>query len=170
MCWDFFLFCSFVYIRGHFKSPICTGTQLEWMLAPLRNIWSPMNQNKIVGPVINQYNIYIMQLMETNLATYLPYMHILLLTTNVTYHNVHSFQDLINKIVSFASNKTALKHHHVHKVANGKIITPQFITGYSWLPVTRTLYNSNLLLTRSNFHFPSEHFLYNFTLDNSNSK
>ena len=28
--------------------------------------------------------------------------------------------------------------------------------------------NSNLPLTRSNFHFPSDHFLYNFTLDNSN--
>ena len=38
---------------------------------------------------------------------------------------------------------------------------------YSRLPVTRTLYNSNLPLTRSNFHFPSEHFLYNFTLENS---
>ena len=32
------------------------------------------------------------------------------------------------------------------------------------------LYNSNLSLTRSNFHFPSDHFLYNFTLDNSNSR
>ena len=30
--------------------------------------------------------------------------------------------------------------------------------------------NSNLPLTRSNFHFPSGHFLYNFTLDNSNSR
>jgi len=66
--------------------------------------------------------------METNLSTYLHYTHILLLTTNVTYHNVHSFQDLINKIVSFGSNMIALKHHHVHKVADGKIITPQFRT------------------------------------------
>ena len=33
---------------------------------------------------------------------------------------------------------------------------------------TRTLDNSNLPLTRSNFRFPSGHFLYNFTLDNSN--
>ena len=41
---------------------------------------------------------------------------------------------------------------------------------YSRLPVTRTLYNSNLPLTRSNFQFPSDHFLYNFTLDNSNSR
>ena len=39
---------------------------------------------------------------------------------------------------------------------------------YSRLPVTRTLYKSNLPLTRSNFHFPSNHFPYNFTLDNSN--
>ena len=39
---------------------------------------------------------------------------------------------------------------------------------YSQLPVTRTLYNSNLPLTRINFHFPSDRFLYNFTLDNSN--
>ena len=39
---------------------------------------------------------------------------------------------------------------------------------YSRLPATRTLYNSNLPLTQSNFHFPSDHFLYNFTLDNSN--
>ena len=43
----------------------------------------------------------------------------------------------------------------------------------SRLPVTRTLDNSNLPLTRRNFHFPSDHFLYNFTsttrtLDNSN--
>ena len=96
--------------------------------------------------------------METNLSTYLHYMHILLLTRNVTYHNIHSFQDLINKIASFGSNMIALKHHHVHKVANGKILTPQFITGYSRLPVTQTLYNSNLPLTRSNFHFPSERF------------
>ena len=100
--------------------------------------------------------------METNLSTYLHYMHILLLTTNVTYHNIHSFQDLINKIVSFGSNMIALKHHHVHKVANGKIITPQLITGYSRLPVTQTLYNSNLPLTRSNFHFPSENFSFPF--------
>ena len=28
--------------------------------------------------------------------------------------------------------------------------------------------NSNLPLTRSNFEFPSDHFQYNFTLDNSN--
>ena len=41
---------------------------------------------------------------------------------------------------------------------------------YSRLPVTRTLHNSNLPLTRSNFHFPSDRFLYNFTLDNSNSR
>ena len=30
------------------------------------------------------------------------------------------------------------------------------------------LYNSNLPLTQSNFHFPSDHFLHNFTLNNSN--
>ena len=34
--------------------------------------------------------------------------------------------------------------------------------------VTQTLDNSNLPITRSNFHFPSGHFLYIFTLDNSN--
>ena len=34
--------------------------------------------------------------------------------------------------------------------------------------VTRTLDNSNLPLTRTDLHFPSGHFLYNFTLDNSN--
>ena len=34
--------------------------------------------------------------------------------------------------------------------------------------VTRTLDNSNLPLTRTNFRFPSGHFPYNFTLDNSN--
>ena len=34
--------------------------------------------------------------------------------------------------------------------------------------VTGTLANSNLPLTRSNFHFPSGHFLYNVNLDNSN--
>ena len=33
------------------------------------------------------------------------------------------------------------------------------------LPVTRTLYNLNLPLTRSTFHFPSDNFLYNFTID-----
>ena len=36
--------------------------------------------------------------------------------------------------------------------------------------MTRTLANSNLPLTRTNFRFPSSHFLYNFTLDNSNSR
>ena len=39
---------------------------------------------------------------------------------------------------------------------------------YSRLPVTRTLYIPNLPLTQSNFHFPSNSFLYNFTPDNSN--
>ena len=39
---------------------------------------------------------------------------------------------------------------------------------YSRLLVTRTPYNLNLQLTRSNFHFPSDHLLYNFTLDSSN--
>ncbi len=34
--------------------------------------------------------------------------------------------------------------------------------------VTRTLDNSNLPLTRTNFRFPSGHFLYNFTLANPN--
>ena len=34
---------------------------------------------------------------------------------------------------------------------------------YSQLRLPRTLCNSNLPLTRSNFHFPSDHFLYNFT-------
>ena len=38
---------------------------------------------------------------------------------------------------------------------------------YSRLPLTRSLYNSNLPLTRSNFHFPSDHFPYNFTLNKS---
>ena len=37
------------------------------------------------------------------------------------------------------------------------------------LLVTRTLDNSNLSLTRTNFHFPSSNFVYNFTLDNSNN-
>ena len=49
------------------------------------------------------------------------------------------------------------------------VITIQFdVLHYSRLPVTRTLYNSNLPLTRSYFHFPSDHFLYIFTLNNSN--
>ena len=39
---------------------------------------------------------------------------------------------------------------------------------YSRLPVTGTLYNSNLPLTRSYFHFSLDDFLYNFTLYNSN--
>ena len=39
---------------------------------------------------------------------------------------------------------------------------------YSRLPITRTFANSNLALTRTNFRFPSGHFLYNFSLDNSN--
>ena len=38
---------------------------------------------------------------------------------------------------------------------------------YSRLPLTQSLYNSNLLLTRSNFHFPSNNFLYDFTLNKS---
>ena len=35
--------------------------------------------------------------------------------------------------------------------------------------VTRTLDNSNLSLTPTNFHFPSTNFVYNLTLDNSNN-
>ena len=50
-------------------------------------------------------------------------------------------------------------------------VEPERVLGvYSRLPVTRTLHNSNLPLTRINFHFPSDLFLYNFTLDNSNSR
>ena len=41
---------------------------------------------------------------------------------------------------------------------------------YNRLPVTWTLYNSNLPLTKSNFQFLSDHFPQNFTLDNSNSR
>ena len=41
---------------------------------------------------------------------------------------------------------------------------------YSRIPVTRTLYNSNLPLNSKQFSFPLEHFLYNFTLDNSNMR
>ena len=44
----------------------------------------------------------------------------------------------------------------------------RLINRYSRIPVTQTLYNSNLPLTRNNLHFPSDRFLYNFTLDNSN--
>jgi len=36
------------------------------------------------------------------------------------------------------------------------------------LEVQSTSGNSNLPLTRSNFHYPSDRFLYNFTLDNLN--
>ena len=50
------------------------------------------------------------------------------------------------------------------------IIIINFFYEYSRLPVTWTLYNSSLPLTRSNFHSPSDHFLYNFTLDNWNSR
>ena len=35
-------------------------------------------------------------------------------------------------------------------------------------PLSALLYNSNLPLTRGNFYFPTDHFLYNFTLENSN--
>ena len=38
------------------------------------------------------------------------------------------------------------------------------------LPVTGPLYNSKLPLTQSNFQFSSDHFQYNFTLENSNSR
>ena len=43
-----------------------------------------------------------------------------------------------------------------------------FLFLYSWFPVTRTLSNSNLRLTLTERFSPSSHFLYNFTLDNSN--
>ena len=36
----------------------------------------------------------------------------------------------------------------------------------NFIQSSRTLYNSNLPLTQSTFHFPSDH----FTLDNSNSR
>ena len=41
---------------------------------------------------------------------------------------------------------------------------------YSQLPVTRTpsITRTSRLITRSNFPFPSDHFAYNFILDNSN--
>ena len=50
---------------------------------------------------------------------------------------------------------------------------PPFVSGLLFLFLllslySRALYNSNLPLTRSNFHFLSDHIPYNFTLDNSN--
>ena len=45
---------------------------------------------------------------------------------------------------------------------------PPRIWHYSRLPIPRTLANSNLALTWTNIPFLSCHFLYNFTLDNSN--
>ena len=57
-----------------------------------------------------------------------------------------------------------------HRLLDADIQIPET---YSRLPVTRTLHNSNLPLTRSNFHFPSDHFPYILpsttrTPDNSN--
>ena len=40
---------------------------------------------------------------------------------------------------------------------------------YFWLPITRTLAESNLPVTRRDVYFLSGHFLYNFILDNSTS-
>ena len=54
-----------------------------------------------------------------------------------------------------------------HGIISGR---PILILKLQSTPGNSTLYNSNLPLTRSNFYFPSEHFLYNFILDNSNSR
>ena len=67
---------------------------------------------------------------------------------------------LINKIIK-------IFHEFLQNIK--KNIEGHVLDGtYSRLPETQTLSNSNLPLTRSNFHFPSDRFLYNFTLDNSN--
>ena len=58
-------------------------------------------------------------------------------------------------------------------VKTGPVASTGFLSmvwTYSRLPVTRTLYNWNLPLTRSNFQFLSDHFPHSFTLDNSNSR
>ena len=44
-------------------------------------------------------------------------------------------------------------------------LTFVYIPLYSWLLITWTLANSNLLLSRSNFYLPSGYSLYNFTFD-----
>ena len=60
-----------------------------------------------------------------------------------------------------------ISHHQFVVLVNStsrKLILPYFESP----AIQSTPGNSNLSLTRSNFHFPSDHFLYNFTLDNSN--
>ena len=71
----------------------------------------------------------------------------------------------MNNIEKNASHK-ALKAQKESKTQTKAITELQHY--YSRLPVTRTLYNSNLPQTQSNFHIPSDRFLYNFSLDNSN--
>ena len=63
-----------------------------------------------------------------------------------------------------------LGHRRTHTAVHKKQEAQTSVVQYNRIPVTRTLYNSNLPLTRSNLHFPSDRFLYNFTLDNSNSR
>ena len=71
-----------------------------------------------------------------------------------------------------AISKSLLTWIDADEVCTNFTDVPPFVSGLLFLFLllslySRALYNSNLPLNRSNFHFPSDHFPYNFTLDNS---
>ena len=75
-----------------------------------------------------------------------------------------SFVAVITTIIPIVSQIVSLSSHHCCQFC-----LSLSVSHYSRIPVTQTFYISNLPLTRSNLHFPSDCFLYNFTLNNSNS-
>ena len=82
------------------------------------------------------------------------------------YQALDGFLTEVTTVVELSFERPKDGHGHLIEVALNK----RSIYNYSGLPVTQTLYNLNFLLTPSNFHFPSDHFLYNFALDNSKSR
>ena len=72
---------------------------------------------------------------------------------------------LQKRILCFIYSKE-YRAHTIPQFTSANILPVSIL--YCRLPITRTLANSNLPLTQTNCPFLSGHFLYNFTLDNSN--
>ena len=102
-------------------------------------------------------NAFLVSMDVTSLCTNIPQEEGITIVCNA-YENFHANNPPIATKVLREMLSLILKENSFQ--FNGK--------DFSRLPITRTLANSNLALTRTNFPFLSGHFLYNFTLDNSN--
>ena len=80
---------------------------------------------------------------------------------NKCQHSQNNFRQTLQNYLKFLCIHTAL-YYHANKKNNWHK------KSYSWILITWILTNSKFLVTWSNFHFLSGHFLYDVSLDNSN--